>query len=120
MKILINFYPVQFFFQSKQNTGRTGITKSSQPGYEDIESGLNAMIFARSAIRTGGNTEAKFLMLQHAFEVWRALRISLHTDSRNLRAHKLATDSIPCDSMIAAEWPEAKLRVISRLYPANA
>lgn len=96
--------------------------------------------YARSAIRSGANTEGKFLMLQHAFETWKALRISLHTDVRNLRSqasmerigfrregvlrvHKLAADNVPRDSvrfsMIAAEWPEAKQRLMERLYPAE-
>ncbi|MGB7191460.1 MAG: GNAT family N-acetyltransferase, partial [Acidobacteriaceae bacterium] len=42
--------------------------------------------YGRSAIRTGANHEAKFLMLQQAFEVWNALRVCLHTDSRNTRS----------------------------------
>lgn len=92
--------------------------------------------YAPSAIRTGANTEAKFLMLAHAFEVWNALRISLHTDLRNLRsqasmerigfkregilrAHKLAVDFASRDSvrfsMTAAEWPEAKQKLAIRL-----
>lgn len=94
--------------------------------------------YARSAIRTGANTEAKYLMLAHAFEVWKVLRISLHTDSRNLRsqasmerigfkregiirAHKIAADGIPRDSvrfsMLRAEWHEAKQNLTARLYP---
>jgi N-acetyltransferase len=40
---------------------------------------------AHSAIRTGANTEAKLLMLTHAFESWRVLRVCFHTDVRNLR-----------------------------------
>jgi len=40
----------------------------------------------RSAIRTGANTEAKFLMLAHAFETWQMLRVCLHTDLRNARS----------------------------------
>jgi RimJ/RimL family protein N-acetyltransferase len=92
--------------------------------------------YTRSAIRTAANTEAKFLMLAHAFEVWNALRVCLHTDSRNLRsqasmerigfkregvlrAHKLAADNVPRDSvrfsMTAAEWPQAKQRLLERL-----
>ncbi|HEX5235974.1 MAG TPA: GNAT family protein [Silvibacterium sp.] len=92
--------------------------------------------YTRSAIRSGANIEAKFLMLAHAFEVWTALRVCLHTDSRNLRsqtsmerigfkregvlrAHKLAVDNIPRDSirfsMIAAEWPAAKQRIAERI-----
>ncbi|MEJ0083111.1 MAG: GNAT family protein [Puia sp.] len=39
-----------------------------------------------SAIRTGVNTEAKFLLLEHAFEKWQAYRICLHTDVRNERS----------------------------------
>lgn len=92
--------------------------------------------YAPSAIRTGANTEGKYLMLAHAFEVWKALRVCLHTDSRNLRsqssmerigfkrdgvlrAHKIAADSIPRDSvrysMLRAEWPEVKHCLCARL-----
>ena len=85
-----------------------------------------------SAIRTGVNTEAKLLMLTHAFETWEVLRICLHTDSRNsrsraaierigakfegiLRAHRIAADFAIRDSarfsIVAAEWPEVKVRL---------
>ena len=88
--------------------------------------------FARSAIRTAANTEAKLLMLTHAFENWEVLRVCFHTDVRNersraaieriggkregiLRAHRMAADYIPRDSVrysiIAAEWPEVKERL---------
>jgi len=87
---------------------------------------------SRSAIRTGANTEAKLLMLTHAFEVWRVLRVCFHTDARNqrsraaleriggqfegiLRAHRMAADFIPRDSVrysiVAAEWPAVKARL---------
>ena len=83
----------------------------------------------RSAIRTGANTEAKLLMLIHAFETWQVLRVCFHTDARNkrsraaleriggkfegiLRAHRMAADYIPRDSVrysiMAAEWPAVK------------
>lgn len=86
----------------------------------------------RSAIRTAANTEAKTLMLTHAFEVWDALRVWFCTDSRNLRSraaleriggrlegilrsHRMAADYIPrdsaCFSIVAAEWPDVKLRL---------
>jgi RimJ/RimL family protein N-acetyltransferase len=89
-----------------------------------------------SAIRTAANTEAKLLMLMHAFEVWNVLRVCLHTDARNqrsqaaiqriggkfegvLRAHRMAADFIPRDSfrysIIASEWPEAKKRLAQLL-----
>lgn len=89
--------------------------------------------FARSAIRTPANTEAKLLMLTYAFETWNVLRVCLHTDVRNtrsraaieriggqfegiLRAHRMAADFIPRDSarysVIAAEWPAVKERLL--------
>ncbi len=91
---------------------------------------------AQSAIRTPANTEAKFLMLAHAFEVWEVLRVCLHTDVRNqrsraaieriggqlegiLRAHRMAADFIPRDSarysIVAAEWPAVKERLLQKL-----
>jgi RimJ/RimL family protein N-acetyltransferase len=86
----------------------------------------------RSAIRTAANTEAKLLMLMHAFETWQVLRVCFHTDARNqrsraaleriggkfegiLRAHRMAADFIPRDSVrysiVAAEWAEVKERL---------
>jgi RimJ/RimL family protein N-acetyltransferase len=88
---------------------------------------------ARSAIRTVANTEAKLLMLTHAFEVWRVLRVCFHTDARNtrsraaleriggqlegiLRAHRMAADYIPRDSVrysiLATDWPAVKQRLL--------
>ena len=85
-----------------------------------------------SAIRTGVNTEAKFLLLQLAFEKWQVYRVCLHTDVRNdrskaaieriggkfegvLRSHRLANDATPRDSarfsILLSEWPEVKQRL---------
>ncbi len=36
--------------------------------------------------RTGVNTEAKYLMLRHAFEVWNCFRVELKTDALNLKS----------------------------------
>lgn len=36
--------------------------------------------------RTGVNTEAKFLMLRHAFEVWNCIRVEFKTDVLNERS----------------------------------
>ncbi|HVM65694.1 MAG TPA: GNAT family protein [Acidimicrobiales bacterium] len=41
---------------------------------------------AASAQRTGVNTEAKWLMLRHAFEVWEVHLVRLRSDRRNLRS----------------------------------
>jgi len=91
---------------------------------------------SRSAIRTAANTETKLLMLTHTFENWKVLRVCFHTDARNvrsraalervgakfegvLRAHRMAADFIARDSwrysIVAAEWPEVKLRLSQRL-----
>ncbi len=89
-----------------------------------------------SSIRTAANTEAKLLMLTHAFEVWQVLRVCLHTDERNqrsrnaieriggkfegiLRAHRMASDATARNSarfsILASEWPEVKQRLTARL-----
>jgi N-acetyltransferase len=86
----------------------------------------------RSAIRTGVNTEAKLLLLTHAFETWGTLRVCFHTDARNLRsqaaleriggrregtlrAHRMAADYTPRDSIrysiLPEEWPEVKRKL---------
>lgn len=39
-----------------------------------------------SAQRTGLNTEVKYLLLHHAFEEWRVVRVDLKTDDRNERS----------------------------------
>lgn len=41
---------------------------------------------AASAQRTSINTEAKFLLLSHAFDVWGVKRVDLKTDARNERS----------------------------------
>jgi RimJ/RimL family protein N-acetyltransferase len=38
--------------------------------------------------RTVINTEAKYLMLSHAFEIWKCLRVELKTDSMNQRSRE--------------------------------
>ena len=38
--------------------------------------------------RTVINTEAKYLMLRHAFEVWKCLRVELKTDAMNQRSRQ--------------------------------
>jgi RimJ/RimL family protein N-acetyltransferase len=41
---------------------------------------------AASAQRTGINTEAKLLLMTHAFDTWRVARLDLKTDARNARS----------------------------------
>jgi RimJ/RimL family protein N-acetyltransferase len=107
---------------------------TQRPGPDGCEIGYTWL--AASAIRTAANTEAKLLMLAHAFERWRVHRVCFHTDMRNersrnalarlgavfegtLRAHRLASDLIPRDSarfsIVAAEWPGVRQRLAQRL-----
>jgi N-acetyltransferase len=91
---------------------------------------------AASAQRTPVNTEAKLLLLTHAFEVWRCIRVGLVTHVRNqqsrraierigakeegvLRNHMVLPDGSYRDSVffsvIAAEWPVVKAGLIAKL-----
>ena len=94
---------------------------------------------SRTTIRTAANTEAKLLMLTHAFETWQALRVCFHTDARNqrsraaleriagkfegtLRAHGIAADYTARDSVrysiVASEWKSVKERLSHLLHQA--
>jgi RimJ/RimL family protein N-acetyltransferase len=86
--------------------------------------------------RTVVNTEAKYLMLRHAFEVWRCFRVELKTDALNqksrnailrigakeegtLRRHVVTWTGRVRDSVyfsiLDSEWPEVKARLEERL-----
>jgi RimJ/RimL family protein N-acetyltransferase len=89
--------------------------------------------------RTGANTEAKYLMLCHAFEVWGCRRVEFKTSTLNqrsrtaiqrlgareegvLRCHMINDDGTRRDSVyysiIADEWPDTK-RHLERLLTAH-
>jgi N-acetyltransferase len=86
--------------------------------------------------RTAVNTEAKYLMLRHAFEVWNCLRVELKTDSMNqrsrmailrlgakeegtLRKHMVTWNGRQRDSVyfsiLDTEWPEVKTRLEQKM-----
>jgi RimJ/RimL family protein N-acetyltransferase len=91
---------------------------------------------APAAQRRAVNTEAKLLMLTHAFEVWEVYAVHLKTDARNARS-RAAIERIGCTldgivradmpasdgtvrdsavfSMTAEEWPDRKSRLTARL-----
>lgn len=94
---------------------------------------------AVSAQRTGRNTEAKLLMLTHAFENWRVHRVGFRIDARNepsraavarlgatfegvRRAERLGADGAIRDSahysILAAEWPGIKTELRRRCRPS--
>ena len=91
---------------------------------------------AADAQRTAVNTEAKLLMLGHAFERWQVHRVTLKTDARNMRSRNAierigarfdgvlrcarpASDGGIRDtaafSLLAEEWPAARARLHARL-----
>ena len=99
---------------------------------------------AGDAQRTPLNSEAKLLLLTHAFEVWEVFRVAICTDARNersraaierlgatfegiLRSHRmnsghLTEPGLPRDtaaySIVAAEWPAIRTRLKERLHVA--
>lgn len=85
---------------------------------------------------SGVNAEAKYLLLRHAFEVWRCIRVQIKTDLRNvhsqraierlgavkegvLRDHVILMDgyvrSSVMYSILEAEWPVVKEGLLNRL-----
>jgi RimJ/RimL family protein N-acetyltransferase len=86
--------------------------------------------------RTSVNTEAKYLMLRHAFEVWGCIRVELKTDALNeksrnailrigakeegtLRRHVITWTGRVRDSVyfsiLDSEWPDVKAKLEARL-----
>lgn len=82
--------------------------------------------------RTAINTEAKYLMMRHAFEAWGCVRVELKTSTLNeksrrailrigakeegiLRRHGISDRGVPRDtvyfSVIDEEWPAVKARL---------
>jgi len=86
--------------------------------------------------RTAINTEAKLLMLRHAFETWSCIRVELKTDALNvrsraailrlgateegtLRRHMIMEDGRVRDTVyyaiLAEAWPDIRRRLEARL-----
>jgi len=75
------------FATIEKRTGKAvGATRfgSIVPAYRRVEIGWTwiGSAFQRTSI----NTEAKYLMLRHAFETWKCLRVMLQTDALNERS----------------------------------
>lgn len=95
---------------------------------------------ASTAQRSAVNTEAKLLLLTHAFEKWEVWRVAICTDALNqrsrdaierlgakfegiLRSHRLVNQpgqTRPRDtaaySIISAEWPAVREGLVARLH----
>lgn len=109
-----------------------------RPFPDEVE--IGGTWLAASVQRTAVNTEAKYMLLTHAFEVWAAQRVAICTDARNarsrtaivrigatfegvLRSHRpsyvAGEEGVLRDtavhSIVASEWPDVKAGLEERL-----
>ncbi|AOX65903.1 RimJ/RimL family protein N-acetyltransferase [Curtobacterium sp. 320] len=118
-------------------TGRVvGSTTFLNPDTGNRRVEIGATFLSRSTQRTGINTEAKLLMLSHAFDVWQCIAVEFRTHWHNLqsrtaiaalgakqdgvlRNHSIGRDGTLRDtvvfSVIASEWPTVRLSLAERL-----
>jgi RimJ/RimL family protein N-acetyltransferase len=127
------------FFDIERWPWPAGHPQAARSGPDGCEIGYTWL--AADAVRTAANTEAKLLMLTHAFETWGVQRVCFHTDARNersraallrlgavfegvLRAHRLASDLTPRDSarysIVAGEWRAVREQLRRRLGAGGA
>ena len=101
---------------------------------------IGGTFLTAAAQRTAANTEAKLLMMTHAFDVWGVRRLDLKTDERNERSRRAierigghfegvlrnwqaaqvdgeegATRNSAMYSILASEWPVVRARLEERL-----
>jgi len=114
-----------------------GTTRYYEIFSADRKAAIGYTWLARSAQRTSVNTEAKLLLLTHAFETWNCVRVELITDVLNdqsraailrlgakqegvLRQHLILPSGRVRDSVvfsiIDSEWPEVKRGLVSKLH----
>ncbi|HEY6280142.1 MAG TPA: GNAT family protein [Streptosporangiaceae bacterium] len=136
--------------QIRHSDGRAvGVTTYWQPRFWPDRADLCAVEIgwtwlAASAQRTGINTEAKLLLLEHAFGPLGVARVDFKTDARNEQSHR-ALESLGAQfegvlrqwspsyapgeegllrdsavfSVIATEWPAVQARLRARLARRN-
>jgi len=127
---------IAFATRDKKSNTIVGSTRLAdiQPAHRTMEIGWTWI--ARPFQRTAVNTEAKYLMLCHAFEKMDARRVMLKTDETNvksrgaiarigakqegiLRNHMIVwggrNRNSVIFSIIAEEWPEAKRNLEAKL-----
>ena len=111
-----------------------------------VEVEIGGTWLATDAQRSAINSDAKLLLLGHAFDVWRVERVAICTDARNersrraierlgatfegvLRNHRAAAGSesvrgtardTAAYSVIPAEWPAIRERLTASLEPGGA
>lgn len=117
-----------------------GSTRYTRIDAENRQREIGYTWLAKSAQRTAVNTEAKYLLLRHAFEDRGCIRVEFMTDVLNersraailrigakqegiLRNHMIMPngryrDSV-CFSIIESEWPTVKESLIASLHRAR-
>lgn len=125
-----------FFIRDRETGAPLGTTRYMTISRNDRNLEIGHTWLGRRAWRTRVNTECKFLLLSHAFEQLRVMRVQFKTDARNvrsraaierlgakfegiLRSHMLVRGGVVRDSayysVIDTEWPEVKVRLEERL-----
>ncbi|MGE5055223.1 MAG: GNAT family N-acetyltransferase [Acidobacteriota bacterium] len=121
------------FATVEQSSGKTiGSTRFMNIDRANRRVEIGSTWIAPAWQRTAINTEAKYLMLRHAFEVWQCIRVELKTDALNqksrqailrigakeegtLRRHLITWTGRVRDtvyfSILENEWPEAKQKL---------
>ena len=117
-----------------------GTTRFYEIFRNDRKAAIGYTWLAKSAQRTPVNTEAKLLLLTHAFETWKCVRVELITDVLNkqsraailrlgakqegiLRKHLILPSGRVRDSVVFSiidgEWSEVKTKLLNRLRPSS-
>jgi RimJ/RimL family protein N-acetyltransferase len=125
-----------FVIISKSSNQIVGTTRFYEIRSNDRVAAIGYTWLAKSAQRTSINTEAKLLLLTHAFETWKCMRVELITDVLNeqsrtailrlgakqegiLRKHLILPSGRVRDSVLFSivddEWPEVKETLEKRL-----
>ena len=133
------------FAQRRLDTGElVGCTRFMEPRWwrgrhEPDEIEIGGTWLGANAQRTAVNTEAKYLLLTHAFEQWNVWRVAICTDENNARSrtaierlgaafegillnHRLRYNTTPVEprntavySITDADWPAIKRGLEQRL-----
>lgn len=125
------------FVTVEQSSGRIiGSTRFMNIDRANRRAEIGSTWIAPAWQRTAINTEAKYLMLRHAFETWGCIRVELKTDALNqksrnailrlgakeegtLRQHMVTSTGRLRDtiyfSILDKEWPEVKARLDGKL-----
>ncbi|HSF00003.1 MAG TPA: GNAT family protein [Nitrososphaeraceae archaeon] len=129
-----------FITIDKASNTIVGTTRYLNINYENHRIEIGHTWIAKSWRKTYVNTEAKFLMLQYAFEKLECIAVEIRTDVLNivsrqaiqrlgakqdgiLRHHKIMRDGrirdTVCYSIIKPEWKRIKENLIEKLYMSD-